>query len=171
LPKISFDFGSSPLDMQWRGPGIESSTFYLRCVPRKEQTFYSNAYPCPSLEYLGRFIQKRINLCSFRMSGMLDERRLLGHSERRSSQRQALVSPERCDGNGALREEKSFSLLRSGVSQVSAYRSRNRLKVGCFRRSGRSIFLGRPQSGPVGSISLCVGACRLQALLRALSLY
>ena len=39
-------------------------------------------------------------------------------------------------GAAGGREEQSFSLLRSGVSQVSPYRSRNRLKVGCFRRSG-----------------------------------
>ena len=37
-------------------------------------------------------------------------------------------------GAAGDREGQSFSLLRSGVSPVSPYGSRNRPKVGCFRK-------------------------------------
>src|SRR5262249_44629362 len=46
--EISFDFGSSPSDMQWKDPELKVRRLTksdLRCVRRKEQTFSSNASP------------------------------------------------------------------------------------------------------------------------------
>src|SRR5947209_6186364 len=74
----------------------------------------------------------------------------------------------------AQRTEKNVDLLPSqkwSVSKVSPYRSRNRLKVGCFRRSGPINFSWPPaKRSDRFDIALRLERDRLQAQVRVLFL-